>query len=221
MENGTLAIGDRAPDFSVAAINKDGQLALSDFVGRAPVFLNFMRGLHCPFCRRAMAQIQQIDKQLEGMGVESAMVIITPLDRAQAYFRYRPTTILAGTDPTVDSYRSYGVPLQEFTESEDHWPRKASMKTIMEVPIDAGGYVSPPSGLLPAMIAKNEAEGYKETPEEEVAHTTVPSPLDSRFMIDKDGVVRWVFIEAQDGVEDFGKLPGTEQILEAARAVAI
>ncbi len=29
MENGTVAIGDKAPDFSVAAINKDGQLALT------------------------------------------------------------------------------------------------------------------------------------------------------------------------------------------------
>jgi peroxiredoxin len=220
-KNGTIGVGDLAPAFSVTAINKDGELALDDFVGRAPLFLNFMRGLHCPFCRRAMTQIQQVNPKLEDMGIETAMVIVTPLDRAQAYFRYRPTPVLVGTDPQVSSYRSYGVPLIEFTEDQDDWPRKASMQTMMNVPIDAGGYVDPPAPVIPAMIAKNKAEGYQETPEEEATHNAVPSPLDSRFMIDRDGVVRWVFIEAQDRAADFGKLPGTQQIREAARAVAI
>ena len=220
MGNELLAIGDRAPEFSVTAINRDGELRLDDFVGRTPLFLNFMRGLHCPFCRRAMAQIQKADDQLKEIGVESAIIIITPLDRAQAYYRYRPTKIAVGTDPTVASYRAYGVPMIEFTESEDDWPQKASMNSIMNVPILGEGILETPMAIVPAMIMLNERDGYEETPEEETAHQVVPSPLDSRFMIDRDGIVRWVFVEAHHDPAKFGELPGTEQILEAARAAA-
>lgn len=220
MSNELLAIGDRAPEFSVAAINRDGELRLDDFVGRTPLFLNFMRGLHCPFCRRAMAQVQKADSQLKEIGVESAIIIVTPLDRAQAYYRYRPTKIAVGTDPTVASYRAYGVPLMEFTESEDDWPRKASMNSLMNVPILGEGILEKPMAIVPAMEMLNERDGYEETPEEETALHAVPSPLDSRFMIDRDGIVRWVFVEAHHDPAKFGELPGTERILEAARAAA-
>ena len=220
MSNGLLAVGDAAPDFAVTAINRDGELRLDDFVGRAPLFLNFMRGLHCPFCRRAMAQIQKADDQLKEIGVESAIVIVTPRDRAQAYFRYRPTKIAVGTDPTVDSYRAFGVPLIEFTESEDEWPQKASMNTLMNVPIPGEGILETPMPIGPAVEMLNERDGYEETPEEQKAVQSVPSPLDTRFMIDRDGILRWVFVEAHHDPAKFGELPGTEQILEAARAAA-
>jgi peroxiredoxin len=218
--NATVGVGDPAPPFSVKAVNKDGELALSDYVGRAPLFLNLMRGLHCPFCRRAMTQVRQVHGTLAEMGVETAIVIVTPRDRALAYYRYRPTPVTVGSDPAIESYRRFGVPLIQFTDNEDDWPRKASMNTLMNTPIDAGGYLNPPLPIGPAMMAKNEEEGYKETPEEEAAHNAVPAPLDSRFMIDRDGMVRWVFIEAQDQIVDFGKLPSTEHVLEAARSVA-
>jgi len=45
--------------------------------------------------------------------------------------------------------------------------------------------------------------------------------LKGQFLIDRDGIVRWVDIEcAHDGLAGIGKLPSTQTILEAARAIA-
>ena len=49
--------GDRAPDFVVPAVHEDRTISLADYRGRTPVPLGLFRGLYCPFCRRAMAQM--------------------------------------------------------------------------------------------------------------------------------------------------------------------
>ena len=38
--------GDRAPDFTVAAANRDGPVSLADFRGHSPLFLALLRGLY-------------------------------------------------------------------------------------------------------------------------------------------------------------------------------
>jgi peroxiredoxin len=38
--------GDRAPDFTLPAINREGSVSLADFRGKRPVFLGLFRGLH-------------------------------------------------------------------------------------------------------------------------------------------------------------------------------
>ena len=41
-----LEPGDRAPDFTLPAINREGVVSLGDFRGKRPVFLGLFRGLH-------------------------------------------------------------------------------------------------------------------------------------------------------------------------------
>ena len=53
----TVQSGDRAPDFVVPAVHEDRTISLADYRGRTPVLLGLFRGLYCPFCRRAMAQM--------------------------------------------------------------------------------------------------------------------------------------------------------------------
>jgi len=40
----TLQIGSQAPQFSLAAANRDGSFSLSDMLARGPVILEFLRG---------------------------------------------------------------------------------------------------------------------------------------------------------------------------------
>jgi peroxiredoxin len=40
----TLAIGDRAPDFTLPAANRDGTFSLSQWLQRGPLILEFLRG---------------------------------------------------------------------------------------------------------------------------------------------------------------------------------
>jgi peroxiredoxin len=41
-----LRPGDPAPDFSLPAVNREGQISLDDYRGRSPVLVGLFRGLH-------------------------------------------------------------------------------------------------------------------------------------------------------------------------------
>lgn len=214
----TLRVGDAAPGFEVAGVTRDGAVRLADYVGRAPLFLNFFRGLHCPFCRRAMALLDGAQRQLRDMGVETLLVIMTPRERAQTYFRYRPTRLEVASDPEIAIFRSYGVPQVVVTEDEDDWP-KVSMKSMAAFKLNPTGELDQPLPLAEAAAALNRKDGYVETEEEIAAVKSLPPPLDAHFMIDRDGVLRWIEIEAQDGPDGFGKAPSLETVLAAGRAL--
>ena len=55
--------------------------------------------MHCPFCRRQIAQLGVVQPRLAAEGVETIAVVNTPLERARLYFRYRPTELLLLSDP--------------------------------------------------------------------------------------------------------------------------
>ncbi len=40
----TLQIGDRAPDFTLAAANREGTFSLGQLLARGPLILEFLRG---------------------------------------------------------------------------------------------------------------------------------------------------------------------------------
>src|SRR4030095_5787496 len=97
---GPLRPGDRAPNVVLDAVTRDGKVAIDDFRGHKPVLVGLYRGLHCPFCRRHIAALAQLDPALHEMGVESLAVVNTPTERARLYFRYHPIpTLLAASDP--------------------------------------------------------------------------------------------------------------------------
>ena len=41
-----LRPGDAAPDFTLPAVNREGQVSLDDYRGRGPVLVGLFRGLH-------------------------------------------------------------------------------------------------------------------------------------------------------------------------------
>ncbi len=41
-----LQPGDRAPDFTLPAVNREGSVSLADFRGKQPVLVGLFRGLH-------------------------------------------------------------------------------------------------------------------------------------------------------------------------------
>ena len=51
-----LRPGERVPEFSLPAANRDGMVSLAELRGR-PFLIGFYRGLHCPFCRRQLVQL--------------------------------------------------------------------------------------------------------------------------------------------------------------------
>lgn len=85
-----LQPGDPAPNVVLDAISREGKIALNDFRGRSPLLIGLFRGLHCPFCRRHVAAMAQLNPALHEKGVECLAVVNTPVERARLYFRLPP-----------------------------------------------------------------------------------------------------------------------------------
>ena len=114
---GPLQPGERAPNFVLDAVTREGKVAIDDFRGQKPVLVGLYRGLHCPFCRRHIAALAQLGPALREKGVESLTVVNTPTERARLYFRYHPMpAVLAASDPERASHRAFGLPNLEFVE---------------------------------------------------------------------------------------------------------
>ena len=116
-----VAAGERAPDFTLPAVDGAGNVSLADYRGKSPVFLALMVGLWCPFCRRHIAQMGTTEGKLKPLGVETLAVVATPPDNARLYFKFRPTRLRLGADPELTTHRAYGitrpVPNQEFMDA--------------------------------------------------------------------------------------------------------
>src|SRR5262245_15503819 len=68
-ERPPISPGEPAPNFALPAVGRDGLVSLDDYRGRSPVLLAMFRGLYCPFCRRAIAQLGATTESLRALGV--------------------------------------------------------------------------------------------------------------------------------------------------------
>lgn len=204
-----LQPGQPAPDFTLPAIHRDGEISLADYKGRSPLLLALFRGLYCPFCRRSIAQLGQTAEKLTSLGVEALAVVATPAERARLYFRYRPTRLALAADPELATLRAFRVPRPE--------PTPQLMEAIAAVRTDMGGELPRPMPLADAARALDEKDRFDGTPtDKEEAEKQFPQ-LVGQFLLDRSGIVRWVNIEgAQEGVAGVGKFPTDEEFLAAA-----
>src|SRR2546422_9695020 len=103
-------VGTPAPDFTLPAIDYNGTVSLGDYRGRSPVLLALFRGLYCPFCRRAIAQLGVTSEKLQKLGVETLAIVATSAENARLYFRFRPTRAPLAADHDLITHRAYGLP---------------------------------------------------------------------------------------------------------------
>src|SRR3954452_675549 len=160
----TLQAGDVAPNVVLDAITRPGKVAVDDYRGRAPVLIGIFRGLHCPYCRRHIAALAQLEPALREKGVDMLTVVNTPIERARLYFRYRPLpNLLAAADPERESHRAFGLPNLQFTESESEWPRKIGMNAFMAMRREPPGELPEPMNPMAASEFLNRKDGYEAT----------------------------------------------------------
>ena len=93
-----ISSGERAPDFTLPAVDGDRLISLADYRGRSPVFLTLLIGLWCPFCRRHIAQMGANEAKLKAQGVDTPGIVATPPENARLYFKFRPTRLLLAAD---------------------------------------------------------------------------------------------------------------------------
>jgi peroxiredoxin len=216
-----LQPGDRAPNIVLDAITREGKVALDDFRGHNPVLIGLFRGLHCPFCRRQIAAMAQLDEALREKGIESLTVVNTPIERARLYFRYHPMpNLLAASDPERVSHRAFGLPNLEFTQTETAWPRKMGMDALMAVRLDGRGELPEPMDPMAAAELLNTKDGYEMTEADQRMMATGLGQLIGEFLLDREGIVRWAFTEVPEGGRRMFGVPTPQELMSAASQVA-
>jgi peroxiredoxin len=212
MRMSSLPPGVPAPDFSLPAVNREGHVSLADYKGRTPLLLALFRGVYCPFCRRAIAQLGVTADKLRAHGVETLAVTATQLERARLYFRYRPTRVPLAADPEMVTFRAFQVPKPEVT------PQLEAEMQAARTTLD--GLLPKPMSVPDAANTLDEQDGFQHTPVDTEEMEKQFPQLVGQFLLDRDGVIRWVNIEgAREGVAGVGKFPTDEEFLAAARQI--
>jgi peroxiredoxin len=205
----SLQPGDIAPDFTLPTIHRNGTIALSDYKGRTPLLLALFRGLYCPFCRRAIAQLATTATKLEAVGVETLAVVATQVERARVYFRYRPARLALAADPELTTFRAFRVPRPAVT-SELEAAERAVRTTL-------AGLLREPMSIPDAANALDEQDGFEWTTTDNEDHERQYPQLVGQFLLDRQGTIRWLNIEAaREGMAGIGLFPTDEEFLAAA-----
>jgi peroxiredoxin len=207
-----VAPGERAPDFTLPAMDGKTDVSLADYRGKSPVFLALLIGLWCPFCRRQIAQMGANESKLKHFGVETLGVVATPPENARLYFKFRPTRLRLAADPALTTHRAFRLPKPPVTD--------ALMKEIETTLVNPFGEYPEAVPIAKASEAQAKLDGYQETETDHADMQRQFAQLKGHFLIDRDGIVRWAHIEcATEGLAGLGKFPGEEEILAAARAL--
>jgi len=221
LQDRTLQPGDTAPNVVLDAITRPGKVAVDDYRGRTPVLIGIFRGLHCPYCRRHIAAMAQLEPALREKGVDLLTVVNTPIERARLYFRYRPLpNLLAAADPDRESHRAFGLPNLEFTETENEWPRKVAMNQMMSMRVNLTGELPEPLDPIAAMAALNSMDSYELTDADRQMQATGMGQLIGEFLLDREGIIRWSFTEVADGGKNMFGAPSQQDLMSAASHVA-
>jgi peroxiredoxin len=219
MASTPLRSGDPAPDFALPAVNREGQVSLDDYRGRSPVLVGLFRGLHCPFCRRQLVQLGTTQEKLKAMGVETMAVVNTPLERARLYFKYRPARVLLTADPEAATHRLFGLPegMPVADESQASWARGTfTMGQLQANLVNPTGELPEPQNVFVASETLNKRDGFELTEVDQQIAAAHGFQLGGHFLIDRDGIIRWLQIEGIEQMGDLAKFPSDEEIVAAA-----
>jgi len=159
-------------------------------------------------------------RALEARGVEMLAVTTTGLEASRLYTRYRAPEVPLASDPTLGIHRSYGVPIYRIVDDEPmQCPLTVKESEFIKVTLKPGPDVPVAMTLLDAGLGMDEEDGFTPVETDEQGPPDDLSPLVSYFLIDREGMVRWVEVIAYDDPADYASHPGTAEIVAAADAL--
>ncbi len=166
-------------------------------------------------------QLGTTQDKLKALGVETMAVVNTPLERARLYFKYRPARVLLAADPEAATHRAFRVPAGVVVEDESatSWPESATMGQLLAVQMNPTGELPVPQNPFAAMETLNKKDGFEPTETDEQIAAAHGTQMTGHFLIGRDGIIRWLQIEAAERIGDLSKFPTDEEIVAAARAL--
>jgi len=220
-------IGDPAPGFTLPAAERDGTVSLSDYRGSSAVLLAVNRGLWCSFCRRYIVQLGQMRDRLGQLGVETLAIVAAPTDRARLYVKHRAAGVPLALDPDLTVHRAYGLSMPPVTpEIEALWKTmRVRLDEAALNPADlaalrqaAGGQLELP--LYDFVAVTRRLYPYETTEGEEQDRARNNALGTGQFLVDREGVLRWVKLQSTTELAAPISSPaGEAELLAAARAL--
>lgn len=205
-------LGRPAPDFTLPAVHREGEISLADYRGKSPLLLAIFIGLYCPFCRRNIAQLSSTQEKLRSRGVETLAVVATELDNARLYFKYRPARVALAADPQLVTHRAFGLPRRQLSDK--------LMQDYQSVPINPTGELPEPMPLAKLGPLLDQQDGFQRNAADLRDIERQWPQAKGQFLIDRDGIVRWARVEtASEPIENIGKFPTDDELLAIAAGV--
>jgi peroxiredoxin len=204
-----LGAGDRAPDFELAAGDRDDTIRLAEYRARNPVLLAVMRGLYCPFCRRHLTQLGDLTEPLRNVGVTVLSVVVAPVERARLYFRFRPPRLPVAVDPTRATHSAYGLPQVERTPEVLHATELAALELAKELDIR-----TTPNATLAQLVEEVNFDGFVSAASD-VTEKRASLQMTGHFLVDREGIIRWATVEEPTSLA----LPSQAELLKLPELV--
>jgi len=132
---------------------------------------------------------------------------ISRRSHARLYFKYRQVPIALGADPAMATHAAYGLP-KVLKESWD-----------LSTRINPTGELSEPLSIWEANKALGQLDQFKPTQTDREDMQRTWNQLTGLFLIDRTGIVRWVFVEAANGPAGMGTCPPQAELVTAAQAL--
>jgi peroxiredoxin len=221
-----LRPGDQAPSFALPAVNRDGQVGLDDYRGKAPVLVALFRGVHCPFCRRHIVRLGMTRDKLAREGVETLVIVNTPAERARQYFQYRPTPVLLAADPEVRTHQAFGLPKVGIVPDDTdpatlQWPQRATLAQVLAPRFNPNGELPEAKNIMEASEMLNRKDGFEPNEVDRQIMAAHGSQVEGEFLIDVHGTVRWTYVEGAGGPLEIPNFPPSDdQVLAAVEAMS-
>ena len=154
-------------------------------------------------------------QKLLAAGVDTLAVMAADPERARFYFRFHPPRLSVGADPDLVTHRQYGLPNPTVV------PVTPELLNAYETTyVNPMGNLPRPMPVLEASHEINRIDGH-DLVESDRTELERHFPLKvGQFLVDRDGIVRWVNIEgAEEGLAGAGKFPTDDELLAAARTL--
>ncbi len=202
-----LEIGVPAPDFTLTMVETDRPVSLADYRGKTSLLLGLYRGVYCAFCRRAAVRLGRAGDLLRPLGIETLVVMGTTLDNARLYYRYHPTRMAIAVDPALGTHRAYRLPKVE-----------ATWEVVSAMPRNPSGELPEALPLWETTKALGRLDGFKPTDTDRDDGKRTWNQSAGEFLIDRDGIVRWFYVEGATAAAYMVKFSSEEALLSAAHA---
>jgi len=205
MTSSGVAVGMSAPDFRLPA-GRGGEIALSDYRGRAHVIVWFTKGMACAFCRQHMGQLTRLYPRIRALGAEVLEIAPTPLARARFYAERFGIPFPYLSDVDFAARRAWGLGVRG--QSLLGYGRALAMYVRSAKPVTTE-YESPPSATVREMpgLLTDDDMGF--------------------FVVDREGVVRYALAgsaalldASRRQFQGMRGIPGNDEILRALDACA-